>query len=197
MPELLKQGYVYIAQPPLYKVTRKRRVEYIDDDAQMTKMLLDLGAEDVRLRSLESNKEVAKKQLAEILELLQSLDKYARAIRRHGGDFTNYLEQRNPKKKTLPSHMVKIWEGNEETVHYFQSEDALAKFGSENPDLGLFGEDEEENAPELGQAEGEEASAEEAPAKRGRKPKKKEGPRRRARHVELHEHSAVEEILSV
>ena len=42
MPELLKQGYVYIAQPPLYKVTRKRRVEYIDDDTQMTKMLLDL-----------------------------------------------------------------------------------------------------------------------------------------------------------
>ena len=50
MPALVKQGYVYIAQPPLYKVTRKRRVEYIDDDTQMTKMLLDLGSEDVRLR---------------------------------------------------------------------------------------------------------------------------------------------------
>jgi len=36
-----------------------------------------------------------------------------------------------------------------------------------------------------------------APAKRGRKPKKKEGgARRRARHVELHEHTAVEEILA-
>ena len=61
MPALVKQGYVYIAQPPLYKVTRKRRVEYIDDDTQMTKMLLDLGSEDVRLRSLENDKEVAKK----------------------------------------------------------------------------------------------------------------------------------------
>ncbi|GIT05915.1 MAG: hypothetical protein CM1200mP29_13260 [Verrucomicrobiota bacterium] len=80
MPELLKQGYVYIAQPPLYKVTRKKRVEYIDDDVQMTKMLLDIGSEDVRLPSLENDKEVAKKQLGEILELLQSLDKFARAI---------------------------------------------------------------------------------------------------------------------
>ena len=177
-------------------MTRKRRVEYIDDDTQMTRMLLDLGSEDVRLRSLENDKEVAKKQLSEILELLQSLDKYANAIRRHGGDFTDYLEERNPKKKSLPSHLVKIWEGNDETVHYFHSETALAKFGKENPDLGLFGEDEEEEDQALGQAEDEEPSAEEAPAKRGRKPKKKEGPRRRARHVELHEHTAVEEILS-
>ena len=188
MPELLKQGYVYIAQPPLYKVTRKKRVEYIDDDVQMTKMLLDLGSEDVRLRSLENDKEVAKKQLAEILELLQSLDKFAGAIMRHGGNFTEYLEQRDAKKKTLPSHMVKIWEGNDEVVHYFQSEKALAKFGKDNPDLGLFGEDLDE---------GDEPDVEdEDQVKSGRKSKKKEGPRRRARHVELHEHTAIEDILS-
>ena len=188
MPELLKQGYVYIAQPPLYKVTRKKRVEYIDDDPQMIKMLLDLGAEDVRLRSLENDKEVAKKQLAEILELLQSLNKFAGAIRRHGGNFTEYLEQRDSKKKTLPSHLVRVWEGNDEVVHYFQSENALAKFGKENPDLGLFGEDE---------ADDDEPNVEdETLVKSGRKSKKKEGPRRRARHVELHEHTAIEEILA-
>ncbi len=190
MPELLKQGYVYIAQPPLYKITRKKRVEYIDDDPQLVKMLLDLGSEDVRLRSLENDKEVAKKQLAEILELLQSLDKFAGAIRRHGGNFTEYLEHRDSKKKTLPSHMVRVWEGNDELVHYFQTEKALANFGKDNPDLGLFGEDEEEVA-------GNEAGVEdESPVKSGRNSKKKEGPRRRALHVELHEHTAIEEILS-
>jgi len=190
MPELLKQGYVYIAQPPLYKITRKKRVEYIDDDPQLVKMLLDLGSEDVRLRSLENDKEVAKKQLAEILELLQSLDKFAGAIRRHGGNFTEYLEHRDSKKKTLPSHMVRVWEGNDELVHYFQTEKALANFGKDNPDLGLFGEDEEEVA-------GNETGAEdESPVKSGRNSKKKEGPRRRALHVELHEHTAIEEILS-
>ena len=191
MPELLKQGYVYIAQPPLYKVTRKKRVEYLDDDPQLVKMLLDLGAEDVRLRSLENDKEVAKKQLAEILELLQSLNKFAGAIRRHGGNFTEYLEQRDSKKKTLPSHMVRIWEGNDEVVHYFQTEKALANFGKDNLDLGLFGEDEEEEV-----AANETSAEDEAPTNSGRKSKKKEGPRRRARHVELHEHTAIEEILS-
>src|SRR5881392_3571750 len=33
MTELIKQGFVYIAQPPLYQLTRKKRVEYVDDDA--------------------------------------------------------------------------------------------------------------------------------------------------------------------
>jgi predicted ABC-type ATPase len=59
-----------IAQPPLYQVTRKKRVEYVDDDVQMNKILIQLGSEDVRLRDLATGKELSEKQLAEILDLL-------------------------------------------------------------------------------------------------------------------------------
>ena len=48
----------------------------------------------------------------------------------------------------------------------------------------------------LGQAEGDAAEEDAELAKLDRKPKKKEGPHRRARHVELHEHTAIEEILA-
>jgi DNA gyrase subunit B len=37
MVELVKQGKVYIAQPPLYLIKRKKREEYVDDDAQLNK----------------------------------------------------------------------------------------------------------------------------------------------------------------
>jgi DNA gyrase subunit B len=87
MTQLVKQGYVYIAQPPLYQITRKKRVEYVDDDVQMDKILIQLGTEDVRLRDLATDTVLSEKQLAEILELLASLDKYVQALRRHGGDF--------------------------------------------------------------------------------------------------------------
>src|SRR5438034_1730112 len=87
MPELVKRGYIYIAQPPLYLITRKKRVEYVDDDIQMNKILIQLGSDEVRLRSLADNREIEKSQLSEILELLESLDKFANALRRHGGDF--------------------------------------------------------------------------------------------------------------
>src|SRR5438093_9839649 len=117
MPDLVKRGFVYIAQPPLYQISRKKRVEYVDDDARLNKILIELGTEEVRLRNLADGTELTAKQLAEILELLESLDKYANAIRRHGGDFTVYVEKRDGKTHELPQHLVKIRQGNEETVH--------------------------------------------------------------------------------
>ena len=49
MTELVRAGKIYIAQPPLYQIKRKKREEYVDDDVQLNKILISLGAEDVRL----------------------------------------------------------------------------------------------------------------------------------------------------
>ena len=45
MPQLIENGFVYIAQPPLYKVTRRKREEYVESDEHLTKILLNLGSE--------------------------------------------------------------------------------------------------------------------------------------------------------
>jgi len=39
----------------------------------------------------------------------------------------------------LPRHLVKVRDGNDESVQYFHSEEELAEFGSANADLKLFG----------------------------------------------------------
>jgi DNA gyrase subunit B len=174
MPELIKRGFVYIAQPPLYQITRKKRVEYVEDDAQLNRILIQLGTEEVRLRNLSDNKEMSQKQLAEILELLESLDKYAKAIKRHGGDFSIYVDHRDKTTGELPRHLAKVRSGNDESVHYFHTEEELAKFSSDNPDLKLFGDQ-----------EGDTDIIEKA----------KNGPSRRGRHVELHESKAIAELL--
>ncbi|MCX7867400.1 MAG: DNA topoisomerase (ATP-hydrolyzing) subunit B [Limisphaera sp.] len=175
MPELIKRGHVYIAQPPLYQITRKKRVEYVEDDAQLNKILIRLGAEEVRLRNLADQRELSQKQLEETLELLDTLDKYARALRRHGADFAEYVEHRHPQTHELPRHLVRVRQGNEETVHYFHTEQELRAFSDANPDLRLFG-DEDGEAP--------------GAAEKGRN-----GPTRRAVHVELHESKAIGELL--
>ncbi|MDB6065957.1 MAG: gyrB, partial [Pedosphaera sp.] len=174
MPELIKRGYVYIAQPPLYQITRKKRVEYVEDDAQLNRILIQIGTEEVRLRNLSDNKEMSQKQLGEILELLESLDKYAKAIRRHGGDFSDYIEHRKQATGELPRHLVKVRSGNDETAHYFHTEEELGRFGSENSDLKLF--------------EGKEGDTDIIE-------KTRTGPTRRGRHVELHESKAIAELL--
>jgi DNA gyrase subunit B len=175
MPQLIKQGFVYIAQPPLYQIARKKRVEYVEDDARLNKILIELGTEEVRLRNLADDNELSQKQIAEIVDLLEALDKYARALRRHGGDFADYVEHRHKKTHELPRHLVKVREGNDETVHYFLTDGELEKFGNKNPDLKLFGA-----------KEGDTETIE----------KSKNGATRRAAHVELHESKAISELLS-
>ncbi|MBH1942506.1 DNA topoisomerase (ATP-hydrolyzing) subunit B [Mobilitalea sibirica] len=43
MPELIKQGYVYLAQPPLYKVEKSKTVRYAYSDDELNKILTELG----------------------------------------------------------------------------------------------------------------------------------------------------------
>ncbi len=179
MPELLKQGFMYIAQPPLYQISRKKRVEYVQDDNALNKILVDLGAEDVSLKLVDKKKTLNTKQLGEILDLLEMLDKYARSIRRHGGDFNEYIEHRK-KSGELPTHLVKVRDGNDESVHYFHSDTDLAKFAKKNTDLNLF----------------EDERVEEAEAPSGiAKADAKNGNTRRGTHVELHESKPVQELL--
>jgi DNA gyrase subunit B len=45
MPQLIERGYLYIAQPPLYKVARGRSARYIKDQAEMDSYLLDEGCD--------------------------------------------------------------------------------------------------------------------------------------------------------
>src|SRR3954451_15853064 len=132
MPQLVKQGFVYIAQPPLYSISRKKRVEYVDDDVQLNRILIQIGTEEVRLKNLADGREFSQKQLAEILALLESLQKFSKGIRRHGGDFSDYVERRNASTGELPRHLVKVRSGNDETAYYFHTEEELAKFSREN-----------------------------------------------------------------
>lgn len=43
MPELIKQGYVYLAQPPLYKIEKNKRVWYAYSDEELNSILMDIG----------------------------------------------------------------------------------------------------------------------------------------------------------
>ncbi|MGA0845932.1 MAG: toprim domain-containing protein, partial [Luteolibacter sp.] len=139
MPELVKRGYLYIAQPPLYLVTRKKRSEYVQDDDELNQILIDLGASEVELRDVKSSRTFSAAELKSILESLSSLARYARSIEGNGGDFREYLAARDSNGH-LPESMVRIRTGNDESVGYFANDEDLRRFAEQNRDLQLFDE---------------------------------------------------------
>ena len=171
MPLLVKRGFLYIAQPPLYLVTRKKRSEYVQDNDQLNKILIELGAGEVLLRTCDQSRSFTADELKVILDNLSSLARFTGSIQGNGGDFRNYLAARE--NGALPEYMVRIRIGNDESVLYFPTEQALRSYAAENRDLRLFDEilTEEELAAQT-------------------------GPSRRANLHELHETTAITRIFS-
>jgi DNA gyrase subunit B len=189
MPELVRRGHIYIAQPPLYQIKRKKREEYVDDDFQLNKILISLGAEEVQLKHLVDGREFTKEQLGEVLDLLERLSKLSDSIRRHGGDFEEYLSNREPGSGKLPEYLVIVREGNNEYVKYFHDEAPLRDFASQNLDLNLY---EEESSGENGDGT---LAPVALPTNGNGSPPVAPYMRRRARRVELHESNAVAKVF--
>ena len=56
MPELIERGYVYIAQPPLYKAKRGNSIIYLKDDREMEDYLINGGCEDAYLETADGER---------------------------------------------------------------------------------------------------------------------------------------------
>ena len=174
MPELVKAGYLYIAQPPLYKVTRKKREEYIADDIELNEILISLGSEEVRLRRAGTEECLEKDLLKGVLDSLSQLTRFVNTLEGHGGNFRELLK--NGKDGHFPQYMVRVKVGNEEEITYFSDEKSLMSFCQNNRDLRLLNED---------------LTEEEIEAYR----ETFEGVQRRAIKYELHESVAIGKIL--
>jgi len=70
MMELIERGYLYIAQPPLYKIKRGRKEQYLKNEAALQNYLLEEGTEDMTLRLGTDQRMYRGKQIIPILTQL-------------------------------------------------------------------------------------------------------------------------------
>jgi len=131
LPKLVEEGHVYITQPPLYKIKRGQREEYIQTEQQMNDMLLDLGREGHKLVRVKDKLSFTDHQFKELLRLLVELDKLGRYLEKKGVNFIEYLSFRHQKTKKMPIYRVKV-DGNTQFVYSDKELAALtAKEGKE------------------------------------------------------------------
>ncbi len=82
MPELIEGGYLYIAQPPLYKVARGRSEVYIKDQPALEEYLIQQGIEGAVLK-LSSGEEIAGADLARVVEAARQIRRVLDAFPTH------------------------------------------------------------------------------------------------------------------
>jgi DNA gyrase subunit B len=120
MQELIKAGRVYVAQPPLYMVTRKKKDEYVLNDRAMKQIYTDLGLDGTSLivRDSDTGKEARRlngEELKRVCELLTKLEELVKVIQRRGIDFAEFLEKRDHHGR-LPLYLVVV-DGEERFFH--------------------------------------------------------------------------------
>jgi len=82
LPELVERGYIYIAQPPLYKVKRGKQEQYIKDDEAMEEYMTQSALEDASLHLDESAPAVSGVQLEALVNEFRSVMKTLKRLSR-------------------------------------------------------------------------------------------------------------------
>ncbi len=123
MRGLIEKGYVYIAQPPLYRIKRKRREQYIDNDDEMNRMLLELGSEDVILIRLRDDHQFPGNKVDKIVEILSRLEMLGGGVTRYGCSLEKYLDQQKKENNhQLPKYIVRTRTGNDEEFRFLYND---------------------------------------------------------------------------
>lgn len=125
MPHLIEKGYVYLAQPPLYKITRKKREEYVESDEQLSSMLMDLGIEELSIVFDNDKEPMGKIELQQLMGILSQMDQIISSLKRKNIDTLEYIQKKNPESGRFPKYLVEFASGDLVEKHYLYTDAEL------------------------------------------------------------------------
>lgn len=119
MPALIENNFVYIARPPLYRVTRKKVSRYIHSEKEMDEYLLSLGISDVQVKLTGHTDALSKEQVVAMLAAIREVENLILSIERKGVSFREFLSSKDANGR-LPRFQVKL---GDETKFIFSEEE--------------------------------------------------------------------------
>jgi len=130
MQELIRGGRIYVAQPPLYQVTRRKKSEYVLNERKMRQTLTDLGSDGTSLlvRDVDAGTElrrIAGEELHRVVEMLTRLEETVKIVQRRGIDFADFLSRRDAHGK-LPQYRLVV-DGLEQFFHTVDQRDQFLR----------------------------------------------------------------------
>lgn len=107
MRQLIEQGYIYLAQPPLYKITRKKHEEYLKSEEQLTERLLSAGAEDVTFTCADGAT-FSGRELSSVLDILTRIEAIAHNLAARDISLQEFLLKKHPETGRFPKYLVTV-----------------------------------------------------------------------------------------
>lgn len=106
MKELVKQGCIYIAQPPLYRVIQKKRTRYVQTHEEMMGELVDLGMLGTTLRYQEDGTVFEDDNFEKLVELIEEIEEALETLERRGVALKGLAKKRISDSNPLPRYQV-------------------------------------------------------------------------------------------
>lgn len=118
MPELIQKGHLYIAQPPLYRISKGRKEQYIQSDQDMNKYLFDLALDESVVTNVRQDKPYTDLQSHNIVEWICAMNDLFMDLQRRGIDSRRLFDERFVKESDTILYRVKT-----DDEEYFRFED--------------------------------------------------------------------------
>ena len=156
MYQLIADGHVYLAQPPLYRVRSGKQVTYVQTEEEMKNKLLERGLADVVFHP-EPERELRGDDLEELCRALASMEDALIALERRGIQLKTHAERMDKESGKLPIYHVlfgtkELWfSSRKELDAFLEAEEAAA--GHELPVNGIGDGAETDGAAEGGTPE--------------------------------------------
>jgi len=119
MKELIRQDAVYIAQPPLFEIARKKTRTYLLNESEMNEYLTTEGLQGTELHIRREGQEdnvIKGAELKKLLALLHQVDEQLRILRNRGVDLNEFMTHDQGGTNGLPEYRIVV-EGQEEFFH--------------------------------------------------------------------------------
>ncbi len=131
MPELIDRGNIFIAQPPLFKIKRKKRQEYVYGDKELQDSLISIGIDEAVVETCDKEPiKLSGDKLKKFLGLLEKMEEYSlhftkkKRQSKKGISFKEYLEKRHD--GSYPMYRV-AYNGQEEYMYSDEELNRLVK----------------------------------------------------------------------
>ena len=139
MKPLIEEGHIYIAKPPLFKVKRRKREEYIETEGQLDKFLIGQAIEDLTIsHSSNGQSHIPIETIKGLVQLVDEINFLFVSLIRHGIEPESYIAARLPETGSFPIARISVrmadgtlsehyvYSDNEETEYIEQISEILA-----------------------------------------------------------------------